>query len=107
MTSSWGEAQPLQRPFELVERGLGRVMAVQAQHMLDVLDHRIQGTVRMVRQPAEPDAGVAFPCHVRAQYLDQGSFANTGFPAEEHHLPQPNLTLLPAAQEEPEFFLTP
>src|SRR5215468_7622096 len=82
-------------------------MAVHAQHTLDVLDHRIQDTMSMIRRASEPHADVAFPCYVCAQHLDQGGFANAGFPAEKQHLPQPRLTLFPAAQEESEFLLAP
>src|SRR4029450_7227787 len=87
-------------------------MAVQAQHTLDVLDHWIQGTMRVIWRTSEPNTGVAFPCHVRTQYPDPGGFAqralaHAGLPTKEHHLPQPRFTLLPASQEKPEFLLAP
>jgi hypothetical protein len=82
-------------------------MAAKAQHPPQVLNYWMQGTMRVIRRASETNMGVAFPSHMRVQRLDQCSFANAGFPAEEHHLPQPRLTLLPAPQEQPEFFLTP
>jgi hypothetical protein len=63
--------------------------------------------VGVIRRTVEPHASVAFPCNVRTQHLNQGGFANAGFPTEEHHLSKPRLTLLPASQEKPEFLLTP
>jgi hypothetical protein len=72
---------------------------VKVQQSLQVIDHRIKRTVRVVWGTAQHDAGHSLTAKPLAQGLHQARFANACLATEQDHLPQSILTLRPAFHE--------
>ena len=100
------EAHIAQRPavvgddkrFELVELGLGRLVARELQRPLEVVDAGIEGAVGVVGRALESQrpARLALPA-ARAARSD-AALADTGLSGEQHDLPFAVLRQLPALQ---------
>jgi hypothetical protein len=88
-----------QHPLQRVEFCLRALVALPLQEPLQVVEHRVQGTILVVGGTAKHNPRCALADHMLTQYLHQAGFANTGLTTQEHDLPCSILTLRPALQE--------
>ncbi len=102
-----GQAQRLECPLQFRKFLFGSVVACQAYRLLHMRDNGIEGTVGVIGRTPHGDTRQPFPAHVRPQRFHQCRFADARFPTDEHHLPLPGFTLLPAPQEEAQLLAPP
>ena len=76
MTSSRGNAIRPQHLLQCVELRLGSIVALPVQDPLQVVDHRVEGTVLVIGGTAKHHARGALAADPLAQHLHQARFAN-------------------------------
>jgi hypothetical protein len=67
-----------------------------------VLDHRVQGTIGVIRRTAQCHSCCTRAADLLGQHLYQPRLANACFAAEEHHLAATVHGLCPTVQQEPD-----
>ncbi len=93
--------------FELVELGLGRLVARELQRPLEVVDAGPEGAVDVVGRALESERA-AHPCfQPLAQRTQNAALADAGFAGEQHDLAFAVLRQLPALQQQRDLLLAP
>jgi hypothetical protein len=94
-----GQPRRPQRLLQRFEPGFGSISAVPVHDPLQMIDHREEGTLLVIRETAKHHACGALADDVLTQHLHQARFANARFPAEEHYLAPTVLAVRPALQK--------
>ena len=97
----------LQARLQFAQLDGWRIVRRKLEPVFNVCHDGIESTGGVIGRTAIGNARQSLGAHLRPQPLDEGRLANTGLAADEDHLPQPGFALLPAAAQQPAFFLSP
>jgi hypothetical protein len=96
-------AQPLP---QLREPDIRRIVSLLLQPPLEMLDHRIEGTIGVIGRTVKDEARTLFAADVCTHMLDQAGFPNAWLATQDDHLPRSVLAPGPAFQEQRHVRLT-
>ena len=94
-----------ERSRELIQLLRGGVLALELQHALKQLQHRMERAVLIIGRAFALELGVGLASHLRFHLLHQARFADARLATEHHHLPHPLPDLRPALQQQPHLLL--
>ncbi len=101
----------LETLHESLEPGLARVVAVEFERALEVVDGRVESRVLKMRRAAPLDDGRVFfgirdaAGDVLLEVIDESRFAEARLAHQQHDLTHPLLSLLPAIRQEAHFMV--
>ncbi len=107
--SGTASAKPLgalgEQSFELVQPGLGRVVAGEAGRALQQTDDRIEGAGGVIGRAVVAERRVRLVGELLAQRLDEPRLADPGLAGEQHHLALAVRGAPPAREQQMQLFL--
>ena len=92
---------PPQPIFDLAELVLGLVVTSKLERPLEELDHGIEGALLVIGRTSALPPNLRLIRHPLSQLPQQPRLADAGLPAQQRHLTEAVLHLLPALQQQP------